>query len=291
MSSEFNLKTTDYTSLQLVSKKLFDIIYKRLHVSTTYIVKKGETAMTVLSSFNEKAEIIPEGYSVEYSGTYCRLIINSTDNVMTTVNLEKDELTRELEVTSQLQMKGFLGVTLLDLKGNVFGTLCVMDKDERIFTEEDIEFLQSIAGVLSHMIELDQTKYNIHYLIVPIIPITKGISILSIQGIIDNHRADKLLQNVLYYASDHQVNHFIIDVSGLIILDGLFPRVIIDLVQSLELMGIKTILTGLTPSIAMNQAGSKSLLPLKTKTVSTLEQALAHIGFQLQRNEKRSKLQ
>ncbi|MDV2883953.1 GAF domain-containing protein [Alkalihalophilus pseudofirmus] len=290
MSSEFNLKTTDYTSLQLVSKKLFDIIYKRLHVSTTYIVKKGETAMTVLSSFNENAEIIPEGYSVEYGGTYCRLIISNEQNVMTTVNLEKDQLTRELEVTSQLQMKGFLGVTLFDLNGNVFGTLCVMDKEERHFNEKDISFLQSIAGVLSHLIELDQTKYNMSYLNVPIIPITEGVAILSIQGIIDDRRADKLLQSVLYYASDHKVSHFMIDVGGLIILDHTFPKVILEIVKSLELMGTEAILSGMTPSIARHEMNNKTLLALKIRTVSTLEEGLRHIGFHLQKNEKRSGL-
>ncbi|MFD6443309.1 GAF domain-containing protein, partial [Peribacillus sp. NPDC060186] len=55
----------------------------------------------------------------------------------------KDVVTRELEVTSQLNVRGFLGVTLKDLKGKVFGTLCVMDREERVFSEEDINYLKS----------------------------------------------------------------------------------------------------------------------------------------------------
>ncbi|WP_368504827.1 STAS domain-containing protein [Alkalihalophilus sp. As8PL] len=285
MSNEYNLKTTDFSSLIAVSKKLFEIIHRRLNVSTTYITRRGETAMTVLSSFNEQEEIIPEGYSVEYSGTYCRLILTNPDDVMTTMNLTKDEITKQLEVTDQLKVKGFLGVSLFDLEGNVFGTLCVMDKEEKEFDEEDIQFLKSMADVLSHLIELDQTKYNMSYLNVPIIPITKGISILSVQGIIDQSRGEKILQTVLNYASEEHVEHFLLDVSGLIILDGIFPRTIIELAQALQLMGIQTFLTGVTPQIAIHEVDNQPLKHLNVKTVSNPETALKYIGFTIKKSK------
>ncbi|MEI2342569.1 anti-anti-sigma factor, partial [Priestia megaterium] len=64
-------KVPHFYSLRSVSQKLFEVITNQLNVRTTYVTRKGETAMTVLSSYNEKEEIIPEGYSVEYGGTYC----------------------------------------------------------------------------------------------------------------------------------------------------------------------------------------------------------------------------
>lgn len=136
----FNYEQTSptYYSLRTVSSKMFALISKQLNVQTAYITKRGETAMTVLSSYNREEQIIPEGYSVEYGGTYCRLIIKNEGDAMHTANLMKDAITRELEVSGQLNVKGFLGVTLKDLKGNVFGTLCVMDKEEKVFSEEDI---------------------------------------------------------------------------------------------------------------------------------------------------------
>ncbi len=53
------------------------------------------------------------------------------------------------------------------MKGNVFGTLCVMDKEEKVFSEEDINYLKSMADISSDMIELDQTKYSMGFLSVP----------------------------------------------------------------------------------------------------------------------------
>lgn len=48
-----------------------------------------------------------------------------------------------------------------------------MDKEEKNF-QEKILLLQSMAGILSHMIDLDETRYQMGFLSVPIIPITEG---------------------------------------------------------------------------------------------------------------------
>ncbi|WP_223700050.1 STAS domain-containing protein [Sutcliffiella deserti] len=285
MQSHYNQTTTDFSSLKIASKKIFKSISERLDVNTAYVTRKGKTAMTVLSSYNEKEQIIPEGYAVEYGETYCKLIITNEENVMHTENLAKDLITSELEVTSHLEVKGFLGVTLTDVYGNVFGTLCVMDKEEKEFSEADIAYLKSMAEVLSHLIELDETKYNMAYLNVPIVPITKGVSILTIQGVIDFHRAEKILDTVLNYGADHQIHHFILDLSGLVIVDEVFPTVLTDLVNSLQLMGIKTILTGITPEIAKYEAGHGQLSEVTSKKVRNLESALEYIGFSIEEKE------
>jgi rsbT co-antagonist protein RsbR len=272
---------SNYYSLKSVSQKMFKLISKQLNVKTTYVTKRGETAMTVLSSYNEEEEIIPEGYSVEYGGTYCRLIIMNEGDVMHTTNLMKDAITRELEVTGQLNVKGFLGVTLKDINGNVFGTLCVMDREERNFSEDDINYLKSIADILSHMIELDQTKYNIGFLSVPIIPITNGISILSLQGIVDDKRSEQIIKEVLQAAAEHEISYFIIDLSKLLNERNEFPDVLFHMTDALNLMGVDTIITAVTPEFAKEQVNNRDLNNLNTKFVNDIESALEYIGYSL----------
>lgn len=281
MSDEYQLDTKEYNSLKTASSKVFDVIAKRLNVQTVYITKKGKKKMSVLSSYNEYEEIVPEGFTIDYKESHCHLIINNEDNTLNKTNLMSDELTREMKASAQLQVKGYLGVTLKDLKGEVFGTLCAMDKDEKEFNEEDVEFLHSIAALLSHMIELDQTHYNIGLMNVPIIPITRGVAVVPIQGIIDENRADKLLKDVLHHGTAQDIEHFIIDLSGLVIHGQKFPRVIEQLVNSLQVMGIHPILTGITPNVAHREMSTMNLNGYKVKTVSSLEAALSYIGFQL----------
>jgi rsbT co-antagonist protein RsbR len=281
MSDEYQLATKEYYSLKTASSKIFDVITTRLNVQTAYITIKGKKEMTVLSSYNKYEEIVPENFTIDYKESHCRLIINNEDNVLKSNNLMSDELTREMEASAQLQVKGYLGVTLKDLKGEAFGTLCVMDKKEKEFNEEDVEFLNSIAAVLSHMIELDQTHYNMGLMNVPIIPITQGVAIVPIQGIIDENRADKLLKDVLHYGAAQDIDHFIFDLSSLVIHGQKFPRVLEQLVDSLQIMGITPLITGITPEVAHREMDSMNLNGFKPKTVSNLETALAHIGFKL----------
>ncbi|MBO0999325.1 STAS domain-containing protein [Bacillus sp. SD075] len=281
MTINYEQTSPTYYSLRSVSSKMFSIISKQLNVQTAYVTKRGETAMTVLSSYNREEEIIPEGYSVEYGGTFCRLIIKNQGDAMHTANLTKDAVTRELEVTGQLNVKGFLGVTLKDLKGDVFGTLCVMDKEEKVFSEEDINYLKSMADILSHMIELDQTKYSMGFLSVPIIPITKGISILSIQGIVDGNRSEQIMSDVLHSAADNDIGYFIIDLSKLLVQDNCFPNFLFNMMSALGLMGVETVITGVTPTFAKEHVNNFDLKNLKTKMVKDIQCALDYIGYVL----------
>lgn len=272
---------TAFYSLRSLSSKLFGLISKQLNVSTAYVTKRGEHEMTVLSSFNKEEEIIPEGYSVKYGGTYCRLIIMNDGDVMRTNNLMIDDVTRQLDVTGELNVKGFMGVTLRDLKGNIFGTLCVMDREEKNFSDEDVHYLKSIAEILSYVIELDQTKFSMGFLSVPIIPITEGISILSVQGIVDKERADQILSDVLHNAADHDIDYFIIDLSKLHVQDHTFSGFFFDMISALNLMGVETIITGVTPTFAREQVDHFDFKGLSTKIVKDIQSALDHIGYTL----------
>ena len=281
MTNEYENSFPEFYSLKSVSSRMFELISKQLNVNSAYVTRRGETAMTVLSSYNREEEIIPEGYSVEYSGTYCRLIIMNDEDIMHTANLTKDEITSKLEVTSQLEVKGFMGVTLKDLKGNVFGTLCVMDKEEKEFTAEDIDYLKSMAGILSHMIELDQTKYNLGFLSVPIIPITKGISILSLQGNVDEQRSEKIMSDVLHNAAAHDIDSFIIDLSKLHVQEDDFPAELFRMIEALNIMGVETILTGVTPKFAKEHVKNVHFKDSDIRIVKNIQFALEYLGYTL----------
>lgn len=274
-------RTETFDSLKKASEKVFELITTHLGVQTAYVAKRGDDAMKVISSINKKEEMVPEGLEVAYSGAVCRVVLSDDDNSLNATNIMKDELTRELEITSLMQAKGFLGVTLYDQKGEEFGTLCVMDQEEKHFSEDDLEFLRSIANVLSYLIELDHTQFNMSLLNVPILPITKGVSVLTLQGIVDDERADKLTGDVLNYASQNSIDYFVLELSGLVVIENEFPYVVVEIIQALQVMGIEPIMTGITPAIAMQETGTDALQKLNIKTVSNIEEALEYIGFSL----------
>ncbi|WP_422124547.1 GAF domain-containing protein [Planococcus sp. X10-3] len=276
-------RISTHNSLRAVSYKLFEVITDELDVNTAYVTQRGPKAMEVISSFNKDHYIIPEGYEVDYDGTYCRLIIQSDEEAMHTNNLGSFNLTKELEVTEQLEVKGFLGVTLRDFYGNVFGTLCVMDKEEKEFTEKNIQFLTNMSEVLSYIIHLDNTIADIELLSVPIIPIKKGLAILSLQGNINEERSQKIMEDTLSYAAKNGSESFIIDLSQIVLLENRFPDVLKNLVLGLNVMGIKVMMTGLPPWLVQMPEVRDHLMDLKTEYVMDIESALNKIGYSLEK--------
>ena len=275
----FNL--TNHQALIAVSYKFFQMISDELNVNTAYVTRRDPKAMMVLSSFNKNEMIIPEGYAVDYGETYCRLIIQNDEDVMHTNNLATFNLTQELEVTEQLSVKGFLGVTLRDHNGDVFGTLCVMDKQEKNFTEENIAFLKNIADILSYVIDLDETSRNLDLLSVPIIPIKAGVAILSLQGNINATRSTKILEETLDYAAINKVRYFIVDLSQLLLLEHRFPAVLKNIFMSLKIMGVRVFVTGLTAEIVQKGAARDELIDLDIAFVKNIEEALNEVGYTL----------
>lgn len=278
-----NTRESNHASLKAVSYKLFKVVSDELGVNTAYVTFRDLKAMKVISSFNKEELIIPEGYEVDYDGTFCRLIIQSENESMHTNNLGYFTLTKDLEVTEQLEVKGFLGVTLRDFHGNVFGTLCVMDKEEKDFTEKDILFMKSIAEVLSYVIHLDNTIADIELLSVPIIPIKEGLAILSLQGNINEERSQKILEDTLQYAANNGSHSFIIDLSQLVLLENRFPDILKNLVLGLNIMGIRVMMTGLPPWLVSKPEVRDHLTDLKTEYVMDIESALNRIGYSLEK--------
>lgn len=271
-----------HESLVEVSNKLFQIIVKELNVNTAYIARQNEHSMYVVNSHNEVDNIVPKDYEIDYRDSNCKFVLESKEGKANVDDLMTFQLTKDREVTKELQVRGFMGVTLRSIHGDLFGTLCVMDKSEKKFTEKDILFLKTMADILSYMIELDETSSDIELLSVPIIPIRKGLAILALQGNIGEKRGRKILEDTMDYAVTNRVNHFVIDLSEVRYSEDEFANLIHHLVSALRLMGVSVILSGVPVMLAHENSIRDQLVSLDVDFVNTIEAALVKIGYVLE---------
>lgn len=84
----------------------------------------------------------------------------------------------------------------------------------------------------------------------PVVPVNDQIAILPIVGAIEVDRAQHILEKTLLAAGRLQVSVLIIDLSGVVKVDSMVAEEIIKLTQSLNLIGVKAVLTGIRPEIA-----------------------------------------
>ena len=84
----------------------------------------------------------------------------------------------------------------------------------------------------------------------PVTPIWEDILLLPIVGIVDSLRAQNIMSAVLQEIAERQAKVFILDISGVAIVDTAVANYFIRVSKAAWLMGCKTILSGISPPIA-----------------------------------------
>lgn len=132
----------------------------------------------------------------------------------------------------------------------------------------------SLSYVDSYTNTLNNSRRAFLELSVPVVPITNDIAILPLIGDIDTERAQLLMEETLIKTRDMGINHLIIDISGVVIIDTMVANELFKLMDALRLTGVATIFSGVRPEIAQTMVN----LGLNTKdlvTKASLRQALA----------------
>jgi rsbT co-antagonist protein RsbR len=143
----------------------------------------------------------------------------------------------------------------------------------------DYVVLQFVEG--THNASLNQLKAQqemINELSSPIISISADTALLPLVGDIDTARAKVILENTLHQCTIKEVDQLFIDLSGVVIIDTMVAHEIFQLIDALNLIGVKTTLSGIRPEIAVTavQLG----IPLDRISIeSTLSHSIAkHVG-------------
>lgn len=168
--------------------------------------------------------------------------------------------------TEELQQRTFAPITMLDVSKIIDPFI---DQINHIFVD-------IFEAYNSEKMKLAYTA--LEELSVPMVPLAKGIAVMPIVGQIDTHRAQLIMENALTKSAQLQLHYLIFDISGVLIVDTMVANNIFQIVKALQLIGTKTMITGIRPEIAQTMV-SLGIELRSIKTRATLEQALGEIGF------------
>lgn len=84
----------------------------------------------------------------------------------------------------------------------------------------------------------------------PVIRLTKDIGLLPLIGEINTYRAQIIFEKTLNQCSEKKFETLFIDLSGVPIIDTMVAHQIFQLISGLNLIGVKTSLSGMSPEIA-----------------------------------------
>jgi rsbT co-antagonist protein RsbR len=198
------------------------------------------------------------------TGERCALMGTTLDAMLSEVPHYRrvlGEVIKEEAVKAQLSLE------------ELYDIISVLDQ-----TMNEVVYYFSIPFVEFHNRQLKQSQQAILEMSVPVVPVTAGTAVLPIIGTIDTHRAQLLLEEALEKSMQLRLHHFVLDLSGVPIIDTFVAQKIFQIIEALKLIGVNAKISGITPEIAqtvVNLGLDFSHVP----TFSTLQQALADIGF------------
>ncbi|KZZ83292.1 MULTISPECIES: STAS domain-containing protein [Bacillaceae] len=146
-----------------------------------------------------------------------------------------------------------------------------MNKVLEVFDIAVLKFVEEAENNSKQLLKAQQEM--IYELSSPVISLANKDALLPLVGDIDTARAKIILENTLEQCSQKGVEHLFIDLSGVVIIDTMVAQQIFQLIDTLNLIGVKTTISGIRPEIAMT-AMQLGLSFEKTNIRSTLSQAI-----------------
>lgn len=116
----------------------------------------------------------------------------------------------------------------------------------------DVAMVRSIKSFEKHQAhKLKERQKLINELSAPIVPVQEGVAILPLIGIVDYDRMEYILNYVIPKIPKMEIDHLIIDFSGILTIDSEIAQHIFTLHNVLQLLGINLYFTGMRPNITM----------------------------------------
>ncbi|RKL66445.1 biphenyl 2,3-dioxygenase [Salipaludibacillus neizhouensis] len=185
------------------------------------------------------------GYSQEeVIGKNCRFLQGDGTNQQT-LNELKEAINRKEPIS----------VEILNYKKNGESFWNLLHIDPIYFEDEDKHFFVGIQKDITPLketeMQMEKIKKEIELLSTPIVPIQDDVAILPLIGNIDERRIDNIVDQLLPQLAKGDIEVLIVDLSGLATLNEHSMIGLFQLSDLLQLKGVKLIISGITPKIAM----------------------------------------
>ncbi len=124
---------------------------------------------------------------------------------------------------------------------------------------------------------LEKTLHEIDTISTPIVPVTDNALVLPLIGNFTDKRFDSMSTRLSLYLESAEEDYIIIDLSGLYEMDTYVVSRFFQISQLASLMGKETILSGISPNLALKTAGIVDTVN-KIHTFANVKSALKFIN-------------
>lgn len=276
------LKGKSFQNFDEAADSILQVMSNIVEMNTLFIAKNDKKTNRIVKAVNAKEALVNEGEELPFKDTYCKLSVDHGRELLVIEDIKQNEKSQSLQVTENLGGGSFIGIPIYYENGENYGTICGLDTKNITFSDQHIEIFETMASLLTYVLELDKANQHIQKLTAPMVPITKGVAILPIIGDITAQRAQNIIQITLNKTQDYDLDYLIIDLSAVTQINATVSGALLKLADILGIIGVKPILTGFQPQMAMSALQVHA--DLKDIAIeANLERALHRIGFILEK--------
>lgn len=179
--------------------------------------------------------------------------------------------------------------TIMSLKEIIWASLEEAYQSTSYSSKELLQAIQHVdrlfgylvEGINQAVMEVERKKTNTirsKYLKLstPIVPIMDHVAVFPIIGELDEMRSEIIIEETLKQTSNLDIEWLIIDLSGVYDVDDLFIQSFNRLLESLKILGVSPVLTGMRPDLSMRavKMGMTNVTNQEYQTKSSLKQAV-----------------
>ncbi|QQE79961.1 ATP-binding protein [Alicyclobacillus sp. SO9] len=244
-------------TLRRNARNLFGDIYGRGRISEAYILEGAHSVIRLLNEDNEHGLVLEAKRRGKIWAEHDLTLI---------VKLEWFQFLR----TAYLELLQHYWTHSSDFKmKRMFDSIQTVNHNMDSFLKH---FSASFTELKNEQIRAQMEL--IDDLSVPVIPLSPSVAILPIIGMIDTSRAKRIQQTVLEKIAEFGLLRLVIDLSGVAFMDTAIAGHMFRIIEGIRLLGCKTVLTGLRPTIVNTIIEQGIVLTDKVEIVGTLQQAI-----------------
>lgn len=278
MPTKERRKIGSFQNFDDAAEHILQMLSKQIGVNTLFIAKNDGQINEIVKAFNSEKELVEQGSSLPLKYTFCSLSINHGAEPLVIDDIASSEMAKTLDIASNFGNGAFMGIPIYYEDGGIYGTICGIDDQPFEFEEEHQRSFETMASLLTYVLELERANVQIQSLSSPLVPVTKGVAILPIIGEITSKRAQTIIDHVLVKCSEEAMEYLVIDVSGVSQINSVVGEYLLKLVNILKVIGITPVITGIQPFMALKVP--HFAVALKGVLIeANLEMALKKLGF------------
>lgn len=283
--AEMTKSVSAFDNFDEAAQGVLNIISEFVKINTLFIAKNDNVQNQIIKVVNQKEKLLQEGEKLPFNETLCKLSVDHGREILIIPDLANSELSQSLDVAKNLAGGSFIGIPIYFENGENYGTICGLDSKSFPFTEEHVRLFETMASLLTFVLELDNANKQIQNLSAPFVPITSGVAVLPIIGFINEDRSEKIIQLSLQKSQELNLDYLVIDLSGISQIDHVVSNSLLKIANLLKLIGVEPILTGFHPDLALKALS----LQMELKDIiieANLERALNKIGLNLEKRDR-----